>query len=176
MAREQEESDPAELGRLLAGAARTIANARFCWLATISEAKAPSLRPMGRLPPEPGDDDWTMRFITDGRSHKASDIRRAGKVALNFQLEAEDAFVALTGAATLSESESEVRRRWKDAYDPFFPSATDRANAAFLEVEAKRMELWIRGVTPEPFGLQTTTLERDVSGAWRVINGDRSAA
>ena len=27
------------------------------------------------------------------------------------------------------------------------------------------MELWIRGVTPEPFGLQTTVLERDAGAA-----------
>jgi hypothetical protein len=43
---------------------------------------------------------------------------------------------------------------------------------AFLEIEAQRLELWIRGVTPEPFGLQTTTLERDGAGAWRLTRGD----
>ena len=175
MAQALDQRDSAEVGRLLAGAARAIANARNCWLATASDAKDLSLRPMGRLPPEPGDDDWMMRFITDGRSHKASDIRRGGKVGLTFQLEGEDAFVAVTGAAKLLESESEVRRHWKDAYNPFFPTETGRANAAFLEVEVERMELWIRGVTPEPFALQTTTLERDATGAWRLIGGDRSA-
>ena len=167
----QEERDSADVGRLLEGAAKTIASARYCWLATASEAKDPSLRPMGRLPPEPGDDDWTIRFVTDGRSHKASDIRRAGKAALIFQQDADEAFVALTGAATLEETESEVRRRWKRAYDPFFHSETDKANAVFLKVEAERLELWIRGVTPEPFGLHTTTLQRDATGAWRVIGG-----
>ena len=29
------------------------------------------------------------------------------------------------------------------------------------------MELWIRDVTPEPFGLRATVLERDTNG-WRV--------
>lgn len=163
-----DQRDPTEVDRLLAGAARSLAKARYCWLATASEAEVPSLRPMGRLPPEPGDEDWTFRFITDGRSHKASDIRRRGKVVLVFQLDSEEAFVAVSGAATLEESESEVRRHWKDAYGPFFPTETDRANAAFLEVEAERMELWIRGVTPEPFGMQTTILERDPAGAWRL--------
>jgi hypothetical protein len=29
------------------------------------------------------------------------------------------------------------------------------------------MELWIRGVTPEPFGLRATVLERDdAEGGW----------
>ena len=32
------------------------------------------------------------------------------------------------------------------------------------------MELWIRGVTPEPFGLRATVLERD-HGGWRLVGG-----
>ena len=36
----------------------------------------------------------------------------------------------------------------------------DRANAIFVEVRIDSLELWIRGVTPEPFGLKTTRLER----------------
>ena len=163
-------ADPVDL--LLEGAKRTIARARSCWLATASGSESPGLRPMGRLPPEPGDDDWTSRFVTDGRSHKAADIRRAGKAVLVFQQEADEAFVALTGRATLEERESEVRRLWNKAYDPFFPTETDRANAAFLTVEAERLELWIRGVTPEPFGLRTTRLDRDAAGAWRLAGGE----
>jgi general stress protein 26 len=168
MAQSVEHHDSTEVGRLLNGAARTIAKARNCWLVA-SGADGPTLRPMGRLPPEPGDDEWMIRFITDGRSHKASDVRHGGKVGLTFQLEGEDAFVAVTGPAKLLESESEVRRHWKDSYNTFFPTETDRANAAFLEVRAERMDLWIRGVTPEPFALQTTTVERDAAGAWRLI-------
>ena len=167
MARALDPQDSGEVGRLLSGALRTIENARTCWLATASGSKDPSLRPMGRLPPEPGD-DWTLRFVTDGRSRKAAEIRRAGKAALAFQQDADEAFVALTGRASLEERESEVRRLWKKAYDPFFPTQTDRANAAFLTVEADRLDLWIRGLTPEPFGMRATTLERDATGAWRL--------
>jgi hypothetical protein len=34
------------------------------------------------------------------------------------------------------------------------------------------MELWIRGVTPEPFGLLPTVLERDAGGGWRSSDRD----
>ena len=143
-----EERDRIEVSRLLAGAAGAIAKARNCWLATAAWEGGPDLRPMGRLPPEPGDSDWTIRFITDGRSRKASDIRRGGKVALIFQFDADDAFVALSGRATLLEGETEVRRRWKDAYNQFFPTELDRANAAFLKVEAERIELGFAASRP----------------------------
>ncbi len=170
MSRAEDEHDRSEVSRLLAGAAKTIASVRYCWLTTASKAGGANVtRPMGRLPPEPGDDDWTIRFVTDGRSRKASDIRHAGRVALIFQRDADDAFVTLTGAAALRERPSEVAARWKDAYNRYFPTQADRAAAAFIEVEAERMELWIRDVTPEPFGLRPTTLERDAAGEWRLI-------
>jgi general stress protein 26 len=76
----------------------------------------------------------------------------------------------LIGAAMLRESASEVRRRWKNAYNVYFPSEQDRANAAFVEIDAERMELWIRGLTPEPFGLYPTILERDSGRGWRVMS------
>ena len=135
-------------------AAKTIASVPYCWLATSTAAGLPSMRPMGRLPRGPGDDDWTIRFVTDGRSRKAADIRRAPEVALRFQRDADDAYVALTGAARLLTRESKAPAL-EGRLRPVLPHLDrPRANAAFLEVEARRLELWIRGVTPEPFGLQ----------------------
>jgi general stress protein 26 len=169
MLQANDKPDPVEVSRLLAGAAKTIASARYCWLATAAEAGAPSVRPMGRIAPDAGEDEWKIRFLTDGRSRKARDMRLEREVAIVFQHEPELAYVTLTGRATLRDSAAEVRKRWKDVYNVYFPSETDRANAIFVEVDVERMELWIRGVTPEPFGLQTTVLERDAAGGWRVI-------
>jgi general stress protein 26 len=175
VSRAEDERDGGEVSRLLAGAARTVASARFCWLATTDENGRVNTRPMGRLLPDPDESDWTIRFVTDGRSRKASDIRRVGKVTVIFQRAVADAFVAMSGTAMLHEDESEVRRRWKNAYNAYFPSEQDRANAAFVEIDAERMECWIRGVTPEPFGLSATILERDASGDWQLILRDRNA-
>jgi len=175
VSRVEDERDGVEVSRLLAGAAKTVARARYCWLATTAENGGVNARPMGRVLCDPDENDWTIRFITDGRSRKASDIRRVCKVAVIFQHDADDAFVTLIGAAMLREGASEVRRRWKNAYNVYFPSEQDRANAAFLEIDAERMELWIRGITPEPFGLYSTILERDASGDWRLIPRDRNA-
>ena len=163
-------SDSVDVSQLLAGAAKTMRSVRYCWLATASGVGTPRVRPMGRVLNDPGEDEWTIRFLTDRRSRKAADMRRAGEVAILFQHDPDLAFVTLIGNAALHDSASEVRSRWKRAYDVYFPTETDRANAVFVEIEVERMELWIRGVTPEPFGLRATVIERDAGGGWRVIS------
>src|SRR6266481_3845235 len=175
MSQTEDGRDAGEINRLLAGAAKTIAKMRYCWLVTEAESGGASTRPMGRVQPETDQDDWTIRFIADGRSRKAFDIRRTSKVALIFQRDADDAFAVLTGRATLLESPSEVRQLWKDVYNALARTAADRANAIFIEVHVERMELWIRGVTQEPFGSRTA-LERDTGGIWRLTPDDRNPA
>jgi general stress protein 26 len=157
-----------DVSRLLAGAARAMASVRYCWLATASDAGHPRFRPMGQILRDPGEDEWTIRFLTDGRSRKAADMRRDGEVSILFQHDPGLAFMTLAGKAALHDDASEVRARWKRAYDVYFPSEADRANAIFVEVEVERMELWMKGVTPEPFGLRATLLERDAGGGWRA--------
>jgi general stress protein 26 len=165
------EGEAVDIGRLLAGAVKTIGSVRNCWLATAGGPAGSSFRPMGRLQRGADDDAWKIRFLTDGRSRKASEMRRKSEVAIIYQHDPDDAFVTLIGKATLLENASEDRKRWKGAYDAYFPSEVDRTNAIFVEVDVERMELWIRGVTPEPFGLQATVLERDGADSWRLIAG-----
>ena len=160
--------DAVDVSPLLDGAAKTMRSARYCWLGTATETGAPHMRPMGRVLNDPGEDQWKIRFLTHGRSHKAANMRRANEVLILFQHDPDLAFVSLIGKAALHENASETRSRWKPAYDVYFPSDADRANAIFVEVEIERMELWIRGVTPEPFGLRATVLERDAEG-WHLI-------
>jgi general stress protein 26 len=165
---------------LLAGVAKTIRNVRYCWLVTEAEDGGINPRPMGRLLHDADEDEWTIRFITDGRSRKVADMRRTGRVAIIFQDAPDDAFVTLIGKARLCESASEVGERWTDALDAFFPGEQDRANARanaiVVAVDIERIELWIRGVTPEPFGLRAKILERDARRVWRVISDDGKAA
>ena len=80
-----------DVNGLLAGASKTMAGARSCWLVTSTWDGEVDARPMGRLQAEPGDDAWLIRFITDARSHKAADIKRAANVAVIFEVPADDA-------------------------------------------------------------------------------------
>jgi general stress protein 26 len=160
--------DAYEIGRLLAGAARTIKNVRYCWLVTQAEDGGANPRAMGRLLHGDGEDAWTIRFVADGRSRKVADMRRTDRVTLIFQHDGDDAYMTLFGKARLLDGAAEVRAHWKDAFAAHFPTEADRANAVFVEVPVRRMELWIRGVTPEPFGMRATILERDEGNDWRL--------
>jgi general stress protein 26 len=142
-AREDPTSAEDEVKGLLAGASKTVSGARSCWLVTSTADGGVDARPMG--------------------------IKRTAKVAVIFEVPADDAYVTVTGRAAVKDSAADVRRLWKAAYDGFFPTETDKANAIFVEIAAERLELWIRDVTPEPFAAQTTVLERDAGGHWRVV-------
>ena len=165
------QTEDAEARRLLLGAAGAIASMRYCWLVTAADAGLVNARPMGQTLRALDEDEWTVRFVTDGRSRKASEIWRAGKATLIFQREADDAYVALMGTATLRVGATQDRRHWRDAYEIYFPGEEDRTNAAFIEVRGERMELWIRGVTREPFGIRPTRLERGAADSWRLTDG-----
>jgi general stress protein 26 len=158
-----------EISRLLAAAAGRIAKVRFCWLLTAAGAGGVRPRPMGRLPRDADDDPWTLRFITDGASPKAAALRRGGEVCIIFQNDADDTFAAIAGKARLIEDKGEIGKRWNAAYDVYFPEGPERSNAIFVVIDAMRVELWIRGVTPEPFGMRTTIIERDAGRDWRLI-------
>lgn len=155
-----------EVSALLAGAAKTIQAVRYCWLVT-KAADGFNARPMGRVMPEKSEGGWTIRFVTDGRSRKAHELAGAWEVGLIFQSDPDEAYVALFGKSRLLERADDVARFWKKHYEAYFPTPADRAAAAFIEVDVVRMELWIRGVTPEPFGLHATKLARDGAG-WRL--------
>jgi len=161
----------ADLNRLLDATADRIGKVRYCWLLTAAGEGGIRARPMGRVPRDADEEEWTLRFLTDGLSPKVADLRRVGSVSVIFQHDPDDAFVALTGTASLAEGKPEIRRRWKPAYDTYFPDGPDRSSAIFVTIDVTRVELWIRGVTPEPFGLQTTVIERDATRVWRLKAG-----
>jgi general stress protein 26 len=160
-----------DVNRLLGAAAEKIRKVRYCWLVISTGERGIRARPMGRVPRDADEDDWTLRFITDARSSKVADMRRVGHVSVIFQHDPDDAFVALAGKASLVEDKPEIRRRWKPAYDAFAPGGPDNSGAIFVTIDVARVELWIRGVTPDPFGMRTTVIERDATRGWCLKAG-----
>ena len=153
--------------RLLEGAEDVIARAQHCWLMTLSRSGRVNARPMGRIIPTPAQTDWTLCFLADSRSNKVRDIESATDVRLIFECD-EDAFVTVAGPAAVIADTETIERRWRPSYDSIFPTAADKVNAVFIDVRTEEMRLWIRGLTPEPFGLQSLTLRRLLGGDWCV--------
>ena len=93
----QAKPDAVDVTPLLDGAAKTMRSARYCWLATATEAGLPTCGQWGGCLNDPGEDPWKVRFLTDGRSNKAADMRRASEVTILFQHDPDLAFVTLIG-------------------------------------------------------------------------------
>jgi general stress protein 26 len=158
----------AQLNRLLAAAANVIATVRSCWLVTAATGGTWHARPMGRLQCDLEADDWRLRFVADERSRKAREIHGTGSVTATFQ-QGDDSFVALAGVPAVRCDAAEARLLLKKSFDVYFPTEQHRDNAAVIEIDVRELELWIRGITPEPFWLRPTRLERDVTRVWRLV-------
>lgn len=162
------------LGRLLSGAAQAIAGVRYCWLLTAAQPDWLSARPMGRLQRDLEEDGWRLRFAADGRSRKIRELERCGQAAAIVQ-GGDDAFVTLQGVPTCCTDATLASQLLGKSFGVYFPSDEDRAHAAVIEIDTRRMDLWIRGVTPEPFGVRPVRLERDATRGWRLLPDEASA-
>ena len=151
--------------RLLEGADQVILRAPHCWLMTLSQSGGVNACPMGRVNPAPSQTDWNLCFLADARSTKAANIHSARQIRLIFE-EGDGAFVSLAGAAEVISNSAVISRRWIEEYDRIFPSVADKAHAAFIDIKAQELRLWIRGLTPEPFGAHSLTLRRAPDGNW----------
>jgi len=123
------------------------------------------------LPGLSGEDEWTVCFVTDGGSRKAAEIRRSGRLTVGYQREADGAYVVLAGPATLVDDQSELRRRWQQGWNVFFPGGPTGSAAVLVRLEVERIELCVRGITPEPFGSRYLALERGATRPWQVVAG-----
>jgi hypothetical protein len=82
------------------------------WRPSLKETDPAADKGAGPIPRVPGEEDWTIWFVTRRSSRKAADIQRAGLLTLGYQYHPDRAYVALIGGAALIEDRSEIRRRW----------------------------------------------------------------
>jgi general stress protein 26 len=156
--------------QLLAAARETIGKARYCWAVTASENGGANARPMGRIPGRPGEDEWTVWFLTSGDSRKMAEIQRDPRITITYQQDSDSAYVTLAGTAALVADRSEIRNRWDPRWNVYVSGGAEDPNAVFIRIEVDRIELWVRGVTPEPFGLRGSVLHRDSANRWSVVS------
>ncbi len=163
-------SSNVRVNRLLTAATDTMAKVADCWAATLSEDGGVNVRVVGPIPGVPGEEDWTIWFATWRSSRKAADIRRSSRLTLGYQHHPERAYVALLGKAALIEDRSEIRRRWIETWRLYFPRGPDDPDTIFVRMNVDRIELCVRGVTPEPFGSRPSVIERGDDRSWKVVS------
>jgi len=155
--------------QFLAAARETIAAVPVCWLATRSLEGGTNARAVNSSAGPPGSDEWTRRFLVRRSSRKVDEMRVAPLVTLAFQHPSGDRYIALGGRATITEDIAEMRTIWSSDLDAHFPPGFADANMIVIQVDVDRIEVHVRGLTPEPFGAGRTLLERQPAGSWRFV-------
>ena len=159
----------AEIAQFLDAARATIGELSICWLATRSLQGGTNARAVNTSAGSPGSDEWTRRILVRKSSRKVTEIRAAPLVTLAYQHASGDRYIALIGPATIVEDIAEMRSLWPSDLDKYFPPGFADANMIVIRVDVDRIEVHVRGLTPEPFGAGRTLLERQSTGAWRFI-------
>jgi general stress protein 26 len=155
--------------QFLDAARETIAAVPICWLATRSLEGGTNARAVSSSAGPPRSDEWTRRFLVRRSSRKVAEMRAAPLVTLAFQHPSGDRYIALGGCATIIDDVAEMRNMWSSDLDAHFPPGFADANMIVIQVEVDRIEVHVRGLTPEPFGAGRTLLQRQSAGAWRFI-------
>jgi general stress protein 26 len=158
-----------EILQFLTAARETIAAVPVCWLVTRSLEGGTNARAVSSSTGAPGSDEWTRRFLVRRSSRKVAEMRAVPLVTLAFQHPSGDRYIALGGRATIIEDVAEMRTMWTSDLDVHFPPGFADANMIVIQVDIDRIEVHVRGLTPEPFGAGRTLLERQRGGSWRFI-------
>ena len=158
-----------QIKEFLNAARRTIAAVPICWLVTRSLEGGTNARAVNSSAGPTGSDEWTRRFLVRRSSRKVGEMRTAPLITLAFQHPSGDRYVALGGRATIIDDIAEMRTMWSTDLDAHFPPGFADANMIVIQVDVDRIEVHVRGLTPEPFGAGRTLLERQSEGSWRFI-------
>jgi general stress protein 26 len=157
------------INEFLNAARETIAAVPICWLVTRSLEGGTNARAVNASPGPAESDEWTRRFLVRKNSRKVGEMRAAPLITLAFQHPSGDRYVALGGRATIIDNIAEMRTMWSTDLDAHFPPGFADANMIVIQVDVDRIEVHVRGLTPEPFGAGRTLLERQSEGTWRFI-------
>lgn len=155
--------------KFLAAAHETVTAVPVCWLATCSLEGGTNARAVSCSAGAPGSDRWSRRFLVRRSSRKVAEMRAAPGVTLACQTPSCDRYIALGGRATIVEDVAQMRTMWPAELDARFPPGFAEANMIVIQVDVDRIEVHVRGLTPEPFGHGRTLLEREPTGSWRYV-------
>lgn len=143
---EQEDSNADQ--RIIAAAKEIMGAAGTCALITLDDDGAPRVRAMDPFAPE---DDFTIWFGTNSRSRKVDQIKKDPRVSLYYLDKDASGYVIIHGRARLVNDPMEKEKRWKAAWEAFYPDKTQD----YLLIEVS--PLWMEVLSP-PKGISADPL------------------
>jgi general stress protein 26 len=147
---------------LLAAAREIMAQSEYCWAVTASADGGANTRVMGRVAKVPGEDEWTVWFLVNRRSRKASEVASSGRLAAAYGSSTLTKYAVLLGRAVLVEDRSVIARRWQESWSSLFAQGKHDPDIAFVKLEPDRMEVFVEGMQ------RYAALERDLERGWRL--------
>jgi len=153
-----------EAGELLRVAREIVAKVPMCVAITVDRMGKAHAR---TVETSELSDEWTLRFMTDRRTRKVEDIEQTGQLVLSFQHAPDNAYVTLTGRATLIRDSAVKQAIWRPQSLKWHPGGPTDPNVVLVEFFTERVEMWSsrHGVTPDPKkGLWAAALTRSGSG------------
>ena len=140
-------------------AAREIMEASgTCALITLDEELIPMVRIMDPFPPE---NDFTVWFGTKAESRKVNQILNNPDVSLYYQDSDASGYVVIHGKAQIIDDQIEKQKRWKDAWEDFYPNK--REGYLLIKVSPEWMEILsvTRGINGDQKTWQTPIVQFD---------------
>jgi general stress protein 26 len=122
--------------KLLVAAREIINKAGLCALITLDDQSIPMVRTMDPFPPE---SDFTVWFGTNSESRKVSQVKNNPIVTLYYQDIDASGYVVIHGKAQIVDDQEEKEKRWKDAWEAFYPN--NRKGYTLIKVTPEWMEI-----------------------------------
>src|SRR5260370_37864742 len=107
--------------QVLLAAKDTTAMVLNCWAVTADQHGGANARVVQPFFSQLNQDGWVVRFLTSGKSRKAAEIARSGRISLGYQYDPEQAYVTLVGEATIIDDRGYLKGQWRAGWDVYFP-------------------------------------------------------
>lgn len=112
--------------------------ARYCTFITIGDDGHPQARIVDPLAP---DADFVAFVATNPLTRKVKEIQRDSRVTLSCFETSSSSYATLLATATIVTDAAEKARRWKAAWDPFYPGGASGNAYTLIRLAPVRLEV-----------------------------------
>ena len=111
----------------------------ICMFLTFGNDGKHSARPMATIHV---DDDATVWFFTNKKSHKVEEIKRLRAVHLIYSHPGKDSYLDIWGNTELVEDKAKIKELWNPIVKAWFPEGSDDPDLCLLKVSPVKAFYW----------------------------------